>query len=834
MKNIHNIPENLAHSRIWTLCKGNTKRPLISVNAPNLEKVCYTLYELPTGKSCGIITSQANEFIIIDIDAPQHIKAKVKALQEECTSSADYAGVDIVKQEIIAPLPDVLQELVQTTYTELSLSGAGLHIVAELPPNGKLQLISKAYIKSKNFDGQVSLSNNFMVMTGNKWPDSPTSIATITLDQVNEIIGRDCTKKDNGYSKKKEHVEESAQLVNDIEGSEIAFKTAVETEKLPSLAQVEHAVSILPMTQSSRLRNAYEEILGVKYEHYNYWLTIGMSLYSYGVRTNQSARAYSLYLAWSQSDPEKYVGEDDVLAKWMSFSETTDIERITYKTLMRFASLLEFEYPRVKIKDGRRTGAPLVNEYINFEYLLNRYNIRIFTAGPMNGYFLSGDEDIINKYFRLPRMINLFGYLGPFSRNQLCGSALRLCQDSKYSGVSTVSTLVDTWLTTPMEELDFFTLWLDTPFDELPEELQQIITIKGEISQNKANAFDENSNFEYLSSCIYWNGDEQDPEMSKKMLYKTFMQLIKFHETIKLPFEDNGGFLALIGPENAYKTTFFNMLLPRPLDFLKKNLTMPVASDKGLRDFMRALGTKALVQIDEFEGFLDQRKLGPVLKSVISGNDMSFTEIFQTVEMDLPRKAVIVGTSNEKKHLLSQNGSRRMWLCQVEKIDTLKLMDFNWHKFYRDMRSEFRAQVVQGKTPWLFSTAETVQISARNQKLSAKNAVDLALEELFPYSEPIDYFVNSQGSQLMTSISVRRYLSLMADMTVELPILERALERFCEGYTGTHERVQTKGKSEDMQMISHGRLHSGRSERGWVKMAWILPSREEEKIEKNL
>lgn len=250
---------------------------------------------------------------------------------------------------------------------------------------------------------------------------------------------------------------------------------------------------------------------------------------------------------------------------------------------------------------------------------------------------------------------------------------------------------------------------------------------------------------------------------------------------------------------------------------------MPVTSDKGIRDFIRYLGTRAIVQIDEFEGFLDQKKFGPILKAVISGNDMSLTDIFQTNETDMPRRAIIVGTSNEKKHILSANGSRRMWWCAVNKIDTQKLLNFNWHKFYRDLRDEFRIEVNKGKTPWLLSREDTMVVTERNNKMAAKTEIDLVLEEIFPYNEPINYFSGTVSIRKMTTLDVRRYISLTADMTVSLPSLERALERFCGIYTGTQEKQSSRGSGDKQQLIVKGLLHEGRTKLDWRVKRWILP-----------
>lgn len=777
---INNIPEELAGLKQWCECEG--KRPKLKVN--DIEKA-KPLYELTPGKSVGIILSKDTEYAVIDIDAPKAVKEFIKTFEDKQDIE------DAVYKAVLQKLPIELQEIVYSTYSELSLSRAGVHTVIKVD---KSALPQKSYIKGTKFSGQLSLTNNFMVMTGDKLSNCPDTIVEVPTETILQIF------------------EQQAEI-SAVEQPE-SFEAM---EQLPSLQLVEHALNLCPMDQNGYLQKVYKEVTGQVYEHYNYWLIIGMALHDYSIKAGQNARVYSLFLAWSQLDEVAYAGEDDVEATWASFGNSN--ENITYKTLMRFASLLEYNYPRTRIIKGKKTGVPINVEYVNFEYLLNRHNIKLYDSGSY-GFFLTGDKEILDKYFRVPGMRDLFGYLGPFSRQQLCGSTLRLCQDSRYRDLGSTAALVDTWLTTPKEELDFFKLWLDTPEEELPEELQYTYTPTGKCHISK---FNNNSTFDYILSCIDWNTDEQDERLSKKMLFKTFMQLIKFHENIETPFTDNGGFLAFIGPENTYKTTFFKMLLPQPLSFLRKELNMPVASDKGIRDFIRYLGTRAIVQIDEFEGFLDQKKFGPILKAVISGNDMSLTDIFQTNETDMPRRAIIVGTSNEKKHILSANGSRRMWWCAVNKIDTQALLNFNWHKFYKDLRDEFRIEVNKGETPWLLSRKDTMIVTERNNKMAAKNEVDLVLEEVFPYDEPINYFDGTANVRKMSTLDVRRYISMTADMIVSLPSLERALERFCGIYTGTQEKQASKYSGQKQKLIVKGMLYEMKTNTDWRLKRWILP-----------
>lgn len=773
------IPSELALLKQWCYAAKN-KAPKIKVN--EIDKAL-TLSELDyENNTVGIILTGNNEYSIIDVDAPKETKALI---------ASGYS----VEDALISKLPKGIRVLIESTYSEYSVSGTGVHIVVKLD-KGRANPYNKAYIKAAAFQGQISFTNNFMIMTGNKLDKSPRDIRELTTSEVDELMELFAQQKD---------IEQEQNLPS--------------MDILPTIQNVEKALNVCPLDQNARVKEVYKAIIGAEYEHYNYWLIISMALHDYGVRSGDRARMYSLFLNWSITDTEAFTGEADCEAKWKSFSQQEN--SITYKTLFKFAALLEFEYPRQQLsKSGKKTGVPINVEYVNFEYLINKFNIKLFEED-QGSYYLQGDADILEKYFEVQGARYLLGYLGPMTKQQLCGATLRLCQDCRYRNLSSTANLVDTWLTLPRGSVDFFNKWLDTPFEDLPQDF------KFDLQGNYLGAYDENSTFEYLCSCIDWNVEAQDPDLSIKMLYKTFMQLIKFHEPLNTTFDDNGGMLAFIGPENTYKTTFFKMLLPKPLSFLRKELNMPTVSDKGMRDFVRYLSKKAIVQIDEFEGFLDQKKTGPILKAIISGNNMSMTDIYQTADTQMERKAIIVATSNERRHIISANGSRRLWLCEVNKVDTMKLLKFNWHTFYNRMRVAFKLELAEGKLPWLLDFADTKATTRRNENLAAKTDLDLALEMAFGDG---DYFTSLDESLIMSSAEVLRTLWNYDIRPSSLAALDRALERYCSKYTAEAGRYQAyKGVG---CVLEKGRLviaDDGRRELrlGRTKRLWVLPKLED-------
>lgn len=793
------IPTPWAEEKGWTQTIGNTKQPVIPANNA---KSAYTLAEvaaIPTGKcNLGFITSELNNIVILDID-----------------------------NSTLENLPAALQTAISKTYSEYSLSGNGLHIVFT---TDKSKLPNKAYLKTKVFEGQLSIKNNFMVVTGNKLPQSPQEIFAIPAEMLLEILQYE-------WKKPKESAVDTG--TNDIDNMDTP----------PIFAKFKKAVMSIPIDQCDRVKRVYEQEFNQKYEHYNFWLTIGMAIHDYGKRVGQMTQALELYLNWSVLDPTDFESDEAVANKWASFA-STQTSRITYKTVLKLAQVFEFNYPKkVFDKKARKyTSNPIIIEYDNFEYLLDKYNIKLCHMNNLT-LFIKGDEDIVKKYFMLDQIQNLFGYYGPFNKTKLYAATLRLCQDSLWQGLSNTKNLVDIWVEQPKVQVDLFNEWLNWPSHTLSNDLK--------FPRNTGTHIDTPlTTFEDLEACIDWDitGGEEQLKLYKKMLYATFMQLIKLHEPGLQQFEDNGGMFAFIGPENTYKTTFFKLLLPIPLEFLRKEQNQELVGEKNKRDFVRNLSSAVILLVDEFEGFMDHKHSGSFFKSIISSNTTSFTDIYKTEESSLKRKAILVGTSNDLKQIISDNGSRRLWYTKIRSIDTTRMLQIDLHAMYNNMRDRFRKAVAKGETPWLLTKEEVTLVSENNKEMRAKSSLDLNLEEIFPYTT--NYNVESRYkdreilvptqivSHLMPEkdkegdLGVKRGRFLKTQHVVKLlkfydyPIpptaeLNRALMRFCMDFIGQRSRTLAYGK----MAIESGQLCVTKHGNKWMHRLWILPIDEDYKPE---
>ena len=810
------LPIEIKNLPYWT--NHNNKKPVLPPDQWSRGNTYEEVKAISNDIGLLVAPAEVCPYLLIDIDFPgtkeekDAITTHLKA-QPELIGKAEH--LDLIKSTLDSIKDTSLFPLLNKTYTEFSPTLTGLRMIISSADKHRF---AKAYKKAKVFKGQIDFHNQFMTITEIAYPGAPSVIAEVPLLQLSDAFG----------FKETQAIEIKPVEVQQIE--------AIPTENI-----IRDALKTLPLDQNERIKKLWKEITGEQYEHYHYWLSIGMALHNYsGYVKGSRPRMYLAYLQWSERDELAYTGEASIEEKWKSFSDKEFSNNITWRTILKLANRLTFDYPRqIRDKKGIPTGNPATNEFVNFEYLLNFYNIKLHED---EGYFVSGEKEICEQYFMVHGAKCWFDkFYGPLTAIGLQAATLRLCQDSKWRGISSTALLVQTWVSQPRLEMDLFKLWLDTPFDELPEDLQYTVTTKGRVRVSQYNQY---SNMDYVFDCLnvqYESSEER--ALAKSMLKKTLMQMIKFREDLTLPFTDNGGMLILIGAENTFKSTFFKLLLPQPLGYLRKELNMQVKGEKSIRDFVRYLGKKTIVQIDEFEGMMDQAKHGSMFKAILSGDSASMTDIYQTTEAEAKRKAIIVGTSNEMKQVLSDNGSRRMWFIRVNKIDTNRLLHLNLHKLYNDLRSEFRALYSQGIMPWLLTQDEIDLLYKMNERISAKSDLSIWISNTWPSEEamPVDYLKDVTSVQLDKSGKLYTTAEVMTSLVfagmpqhnIKLSHIERALDRYCGKYTKTLNTTIQLFKPK--AVIISGKLCQGVTPQGKYKyMKWIMPPKASSNTEEEI
>lgn len=813
------LPDEIKNLKHWT--PHHNKRPALAPNQWE-QGMSYDEVKEQT-EHYGLLVAPATEtpYLFIDVDYPDEV-AEGTLSKEQVVQQMVKEGVDWGSErhfELIEPTMASIREtslypLITQTYTEFSPSGTGLRMIVRSEDKGRFK---RAYKKAVTFKGQIDFKNQFITITERGFPGSVSKIKEVPLMRMADAFG---------FKTKQEQVIPNVEdAFNKLMGE--SDNMTMPMSDMPNPIQMAKALKSIPLDQNERIKKVWFDVTGEQYEHYNFWLSIGMALHDYSKHVKKPSQVYLAYLEWSESDPTSYTGEEDVSNKWSSFESKGDSD-ITWRTILKIANMCVFEYPRPIITaKGVNTGRPMINEWVNFEYLLNYYNLKLHED---DGFYVSGDKDICDKYFTMHGAQCWFDkYYGPLSMPGLLAATLMLCQDSRWRGLSSTKYLVQTWIAQPRAEMDLFQIWLDTPYEELPLEFRTVSTTRG---YRDAATYNSNSNVDYIFEML--NVQYTDPTeraLAKVMLKKTLMQMIKFREPLTLPFTDNGGMLILIGAENTYKSTFFKLLLPQPLSNLRKEVNMQIRGEKSVRDFVRNLGQKTIVQIDEFEGMMDHSAQGSLFKAIISGDDASMTDIYQTTETKMQRKAIIVGTSNETRQVISDNGSRRMWFVQVNQINTDGMLQINLHKLYNDLREEFKVRYNNGEMPWLLTQQEINVLYGMNMSLAAKSDIAIWLDTIWPtyipmpewYMEDVTSVQTDRSGKLLSTQEVLNTLKLKGmPSQVKLPALERALERHCGQWTDTLNK--SKQLKKPRAEFSNGQLLQGTTRSGSPKYKkWVMP-----------
>jgi len=514
--------------------------------------------------------------------------------------------------------------------------------------------------------------------------------------------------------------------------------------KMPSIKDVAAALNVCKLTQSTQVKNAYQEVTGQSYNHYDYWLKILAACHHYAKETDQLMDVAQLIVEWSQTDDVAYESEEDVLSTFGSFGNKTD-NKITYSTLFKFAKLLRFDWPRPAYDSkGNLTGGPELNSVKNYEYLMSYYEIELIQEVMTGKIFVKGDKDILHKYFKRG---SFFGMVGPFTQDALVHAAWTMAQEEGYGSVpqSTIRTQILGYFNTYCKQESLLKLWLETPRNQLPDDL---------LEEGTDPAL---SNLEYLLSCFTFSPN-QNIELIRNYFKVFFYELtMPIYNPTRI-FSMRSFMLVLAGREHTYKSTFFEELFPHSFsrDFVTSSKET-LKDGKSQRDLQRSLTTSAIVVIDEFEIFYNKAN-DSLFKTIVTSDRMDFTDIYKTTTDKSNRMAVLAGTTNKTHFPFERDSNRRFALVHVDAIDTDAMRKINWHTFYRWFVKTGKEALARGKYLWKAGQSMTDLQYLENEKYRAQSNLEVVFHEIFDmYAEPGDI-----GK--ITSVQTSEYLMSMAQI----------------------------------------------------------------------
>ena len=177
----------------------------------------------------------------------------------------------------------------------------------------------------------------------------------------------------------------------------------------------------------------------------------------------------------------------------------------------------------------------------------------------------------------------------------------------------------------------------------------------------------------------------------------------------------------LIGPQGSGKTTFCRRLLPEYLQiYYNDRISM-----KNDNDIFIAMSSYALINIDEFDAMSKSQQ--PILKYLISKNDIKFRPPYGKVMEERQRFASFIATTNNRRPLVDPTGSRRFVCIYADEIDNSGLVNHDM------LYTQLYAELEQGRRYW-FEDEENARIMQQNEPFQQVNNYEqmIALTYLAP------------------------------------------------------------------------------------------------------
>ncbi len=773
---VANIPEKILTSKIWLAYyfqknkNGTYTKPPCSQqgHTVNDDQEGVTFWNAIKDGYPGIKINKHTDLIAFDIDDKE---AKLGKREFDISRLSDEFKTFMMEHD---------------SYTEISPSGCGVRILMRC--ENKDDLPGRANLsKELCIGGELFMNSGYVTITGDQI--SGTGIFTIKPEELKKWY-----------------------LQSEVKTKIIDFPKQSLKPGIPSLRTTLDALNTCFLDQRSRVKTVYKTIIGQEYNHYDYWLKILSACHDYAIKSNQMTGIVSAVVEWSKTDKEAFQSEEDIIKHWSSLSQKES--NITFHTLFKFAQMLKFQWPQeVFDKDGNPTNKPLINSCKNFQYMMDYYNVGICQDIFNNNFYIKADEEILKTYFfDKGESKEYFGMIGPFTVDTLKFKFWAVSQENGYANAtfSTISPLFSAYLVDNVKIVNMLKLWLDTPENELSEDMVE------------ENTDTSKSNLEYLLSCIKFDA-MQNLELATKYFDTFFFEMMMPLYNLKRKYSQRSFMLVMTGPENCRKTTFFSMLFPANLrrQFVT-NSTETLGGAKSIRDFATSLVTSALVVTDEFEIFYNQKN-DSLFKTYVTSDVIDYVPIYEKTMRKEFKNAVLAGTTNKRSLAFEQDSNRRLAMIDVRFIDTDAMESINWHYFYRSYIAKGKEAMINGIHSWKLPEETIRSQYDANEEFRAQSNLEIILRETFDfdmkiYKKPVDYDKGDiQRNHELSKIS--DIIGAVKQKYPTLPIkpaeLKHLLKRLCGKYTGTSNKQ--KGLKNSYGVIKNGIITQGQ----WVK--YVMP-----------
>jgi len=291
----------------------------------------------------------------------------------------------------------------------------------------------------------------------------------------------------------------------------------------------------------------------------------------------------------------------------------------------------------------------------------------------------------------------------------------------------------------------------------------------------------------YLEHLPPWDGQDYILGMSVSVSVKgdTAMQM-RFYEYLKkwlvgmvAGWVDaqvvNNVILVLIGEQGAYKTTWFQYLLPPDL---RRYFRIKTNSSHTTKDDLLALTQYGLVCYEELDA-MTPRDLNQ-LKSAVTMTSVDERIPYDRYPDHRPHVASFCGTGNNVQFLSDSTGNRRWLPFEVESIDSPREKPFDYANIYAQAYALYR----QDFRYW-FSRTEIEQLAVHNRQFETPRLEQELVQMYFRVPserEPGEFMPVALALQIVSANIVQKLSTVVLGRAFVEQGFPKVVQRHVRGY----------------------------------------------------
>ena len=295
---------------------------------------------------------------------------------------------------------------------------------------------------------------------------------------------------------------------------------------------------------------------------------------------------------------------------------------------------------------------------------------------------------------------------------------------------------------------------------------------------------EQGDNIMELSLSVNVKGDSDEQFLFAEYLKKWLVAMVASWMDDRVV---NNVMLVLIGPQGAYKTTWFAHLLPPQL---REYFYTKTNSGMVSKDDLLTLSQYGLMCWEELDSM--QLKELNKLKAAMTMPSINERAAYARHHENRPHLASFCGTGNNVQFLSDPTGTRRWLPFEVENIDSPMTSPFNYEGIYSQAYALYR----QGFRYW-FDRNEILRLSQHNQQFETARSEHELIDEYFRQPVgieggeylPASVILQLVGGTSMKDINATKLGRALTAMGFESK-MTRGIRRYCVVRRSTSEMQQ--------------------------------------------